>query len=60
MPYGIPAQARLCPNCDGFPIVAITTGTRRRDGTRTLLHVTCRVCRGTGSRPARRREASRV
>ncbi|MEU8851259.1 hypothetical protein AB0C70_34725 [Streptomyces sp. NPDC048564] len=38
----------VCRNCDGFPVVAITTGDRHRDGSRVLLHVVCLVCRGTG------------
>ncbi|MER5303248.1 hypothetical protein ABT039_27825 [Streptomyces lasiicapitis] len=60
MPHGIPAHARLCPDCDGFPVVAITTGTRDSDGSRTTLRVTCPACKGTGIRTARRREVSRV
>ncbi|ARX81803.1 hypothetical protein SMD44_01201 [Streptomyces alboflavus] len=52
MPYGITAHVRLCSSCDGFPVVAITTGARRRDGSRITLHVTCPACRGTGTRPA--------
>ncbi|MFF0116314.1 hypothetical protein [Streptomyces prasinus] len=40
--------ARVCRDCDGFPIVAITTGTRHTDGTRTTLRITCPTCRGTG------------
>ncbi|MEV5432316.1 hypothetical protein [Streptomyces sp. NPDC052701] len=39
---------RVCRACDGFPVVAITTGTRHRDGTRATLHVTCPTCKGTG------------
>ncbi|MFD9071715.1 hypothetical protein [Streptomyces lasiicapitis] len=61
MPHGIPAHARLCSYCDGFPVVAITIiGVRRRDGSRITLRVTCPACRGTGIRTARRREVSRV
>ncbi|MEU1695927.1 hypothetical protein ABZ590_32130 [Streptomyces hirsutus] len=40
--------ARICRACDGFPVVAITTGTRHPDGTRTTLRVPCPACRGTG------------
>lgn len=40
----------LCRDCDGFPIVAITTGTRHPDGSRVTLHATCRTCHGTGHR----------
>jgi hypothetical protein len=38
----------LCRECDGFPVVAITTGTRHDDGTRVTLRVACRACQGTG------------
>ena len=44
-----PAPTRICPDCDGFPAVAIDTGTLLEDGTRATLLVTCRRCRGTGS-----------
>ncbi|MER5992017.1 hypothetical protein [Streptomyces viridosporus] len=40
---------RVCRDCDGFPVVAITTGTRHRDGTRATLRVACPTCRGTGT-----------
>ncbi|MFJ5216177.1 hypothetical protein ACIP98_15820 [Streptomyces sp. NPDC088354] len=44
---------RICPACDGFPVVAITTGTRLRDGSRATLRVTCPACSGSGTaRPA--------
>ncbi|MFE2088724.1 hypothetical protein [Streptomyces sp. NPDC059460] len=43
------APTRICPDCDGFPAVAIDTGTLLEDGTRATLRVTCRRCRGTGS-----------
>lgn len=44
-----PTPTRICPDCDGFPAVAIDTGTLLEDGTRATLLVTCRRCRGTGS-----------
>ncbi|QMU74396.1 hypothetical protein GXW83_06955 [Streptacidiphilus sp. PB12-B1b] len=45
----MPAQ-RQCPACDGFPIVAVTTSTRRRpDGTLPTLHTACPDCHGTGT-----------
>lgn len=44
-----PAPTRICPACDGFPAVAIDTGTLLEDGTRATLLVTCRSCQGTGS-----------
>lgn len=47
MPQRTPAT-RVCRDCDGFPIVAVTTGTRHTDGTRTTLRVTCPACQGTG------------
>ncbi|WP_282205566.1 hypothetical protein [Kitasatospora fiedleri] len=43
------AQGRICPNCDGFPRVAIATGTRRPDGSRTTAPVTCPACQGSGT-----------
>ncbi|MGW7078920.1 hypothetical protein [Streptomyces sp. NPDC054866] len=42
-----PARARICRDCDGFATVAITTGTRNRDGSRITLHIDCRTCNGT-------------
>jgi DnaJ-class molecular chaperone len=48
MPQHAPA-ARICRDCDGFPTVAITTGTRNSDGTRATLRVTCPTCQGTGT-----------
>ncbi|MGW3407953.1 hypothetical protein [Streptomyces sp. NPDC000888] len=47
MPQHVP-NTPVCRDCDGFPVVAITTGTRDRDGSRTTLRVTCRTCQGTG------------
>jgi RNase P subunit RPR2 len=47
----MPQHARntpVCRNCDGFPVVAITTGDRADDGSRVLLRVVCLVCKGTG------------
>ncbi|MGY0019009.1 hypothetical protein ACVHNB_08495 [Streptomyces sp. YJ-C3] len=43
-----PARARICSDCDGFPVVAITTGLRDRDGSRQTLTATCRTCNGHG------------
>ncbi|MEU6853543.1 hypothetical protein ABZ901_26915 [Actinacidiphila alni] len=54
MPQHTHAPARICGTCDGFPRVAITTGTRNPDGTRTTLTVTCPACRGTGTALTRR------
>ncbi|PWI12569.1 hypothetical protein DIZ27_02720 [Streptomyces sp. NWU339] len=39
---------RVCRACDGFPVVAVTTGTRHRDGTRATLRIACPACEGTG------------
>ena len=47
MPVRIPNRP-VCHHCDGFPVVAITTGTRHHDGTRETLRVACRACHGTG------------
>ncbi|MGW9171424.1 hypothetical protein [Streptomyces decoyicus] len=38
----------VCPACDGFPAVAITTGSRHRDGSRATVQATCPSCKGTG------------
>ncbi|AZP18270.1 hypothetical protein EJC51_20565 [Streptomyces aquilus] len=38
----------VCRNCDGFPVVSITTGARHGDGSRVLLRVVCLACQGTG------------
>ncbi|MXM68351.1 hypothetical protein GR925_34265 [Streptomyces sp. HUCO-GS316] len=51
MPDHPARAARICPDCDGFPVVAITTGTRNQDGTRTTLPVVCPACHGTGHAP---------
>ncbi|MBT2391411.1 hypothetical protein J7E87_18715 [Streptomyces sp. ISL-1] len=51
MPDRTDRAARICPDCDGFPVVAITTGTRDQDGTRTTLTVVCPACHGTGTAP---------
>lgn len=48
MPQHAPST-RVCRDCDGFPMVAITTGTRHPDGTRATLRVTCPACKGTGT-----------
>ncbi|NEB06116.1 hypothetical protein [Streptomyces sp. SID13726] len=42
------ANRPICRNCDDFPVVSITTGARRVDGSRVLLRVVCPVCQGTG------------
>ncbi|WKX23386.1 hypothetical protein [Streptomyces sp. HUAS CX7] len=47
MPQHAPT-VRICRDCDGFPTVAITTGTRHPDGTRAIFRVTCTACNGTG------------
>ncbi|MFF8573142.1 hypothetical protein ACF06L_18210 [Streptomyces sp. NPDC015408] len=52
-------NTRVCRDCDGFPVVAITTGTRHQDGTRVTLRVTCPACQGTGhAHPERKQEVS--
>lgn len=48
MPQHAP-NTPVCRDCDAFPVVAITTGTRNPDGSRTTLHITCRACHGTGT-----------
>ncbi|MEV6105178.1 hypothetical protein AB0M28_10760 [Streptomyces sp. NPDC051940] len=49
MPDQPPPGARICGNCDGFPVVAIDSGLRRSDGTRLTLKVVCHVCDGHGT-----------
>ncbi|MCX5532380.1 hypothetical protein OG785_17655 [Streptomyces sp. NBC_00006] len=46
----IPYLGRVCPNCDGFPVVAVSSGLGRdaRGNLRTLT-VTCRTCVGHGT-----------
>ncbi|CAL9430020.1 hypothetical protein SUDANB145_02022 [Streptomyces sp. enrichment culture] len=57
MPQSAPAP-RLCGTCDGFPVVAVTTDTRRRDGSRVTRRLSCPACKGTGhTTPASRRRA---
>ncbi|POX41336.1 hypothetical protein C3486_10065 [Streptomyces sp. Ru73] len=52
MSQAAPARTRICADCDGFPVVAIDTGMRHRDGTRKTFPVTCPTCQGTGRAPA--------
>ncbi|CAL9315925.1 hypothetical protein SUDANB51_02767 [Streptomyces sp. enrichment culture] len=47
MPLHAPNRP-VCRHCDGFCVVAITTGGRHRDGSRVLLRVVCHACQGTG------------
>ncbi|WP_405796528.1 hypothetical protein [Streptomyces longwoodensis] len=51
----------ICPNCDGFASVAITTGGRTPHGHPRTVTVDCRACHGAGTVLARRnREGARV
>ncbi|MFI8404335.1 hypothetical protein ACIGG5_29340 [Streptomyces sp. NPDC085463] len=43
---------RVCRDCDGFPVVHITTGTHTPDGQRRTLAATCPACKGTGTTAA--------
>ncbi|WP_046506434.1 hypothetical protein [Streptomyces odonnellii] len=52
MPQYTRARSRICPDCDGFPRVAITTGQHTPDGRRLTVIAACRSCDGTGSVPA--------
>ncbi|MER6013712.1 hypothetical protein [Streptomyces bluensis] len=60
MPQGTPAPARPCHDCDGFASAKVTTGGRDRHGHLHTATAHCPTCRGTGTRPARRREVARV
>ena len=44
-----PAPTRICPNCDGFPAVAIDTGTLPRTAPAPPSWSPAAACRGTGS-----------
>lgn len=54
MPQHTHASGHVCAHCDGFPSVAITTGTRNGDGTRRTIRANCPACKGTGYAPTRR------
>ncbi|MEY9871211.1 RNase P subunit RPR2 [Streptacidiphilus sp. MAP12-33] len=41
---------RVCPTCDGFPVVSVSIGARQTDGTLPTLAVVCLDCAGTGTR----------
>ncbi|WP_322870872.1 hypothetical protein [Streptomyces goshikiensis] len=41
---------KVCPNCDGFPAVAITLGGRDRTGALRTITAHCPACHGTGIR----------
>ncbi|WP_156727537.1 hypothetical protein [Streptomyces apocyni] len=62
MPELDQAPARICPNCDGFPAVAITLGGRNRHGHLRTVVAHCPACHGTGTQPlaASVREVARV
>ncbi|REK91010.1 hypothetical protein DY245_07055 [Streptomyces inhibens] len=53
-------RTRRCPDCDGFPTVAITTGHTTGNGTRHTITAICRACHGTGTVPLRTRTAAGV
>ena len=62
MTQPVSGRTRTCRDCDGFPVVAIDTGTLHPDGTRRTLRVICQTCNGTGrtlrqAAPAGTREA---
>ncbi len=48
MPDLTPCAADVCPHCDGFPVVAVTTGEYRADGSLVTYPVICPKCSGTG------------
>ncbi|MEY9940269.1 hypothetical protein [Streptacidiphilus sp. MAP5-3] len=47
-------HAPVCGHCDGFPIVAITTGQQTDSGERVTIRVQCPACQGTGTRATNR------
>ncbi|WP_326612032.1 hypothetical protein OG949_23825 [Streptomyces scopuliridis] len=38
----------FCSHCDGFPLVAVTTGQRSPNGQRKTITAACPACNGTG------------
>ncbi|MEU4198410.1 hypothetical protein [Streptomyces sp. NPDC026294] len=48
MAQNVPADARLCRNCDGFAAAKVTTGRTNPDSTRHTTTVACRACNGRG------------
>nr|WP_078871633.1 hypothetical protein [Streptomyces caatingaensis] len=60
MPETTYARLRRCHDCDGFPTVAVTIGTRAPDGTRETVTVACPACRGTGNAAPARTALTRV
>ncbi|MFC8520238.1 hypothetical protein [Streptomyces sp. NPDC057257] len=51
-----PANARICPNCDGFATAAVSSGTGRDAcGHLHTIAVDCPACHGTGIVPLRPR-----
>ncbi|WUT35612.1 hypothetical protein OID54_13475 [Streptomyces sp. NBC_00690] len=51
MAHSSPVRVRVCADCDGFPLVVVTTAASRRNGSRSTTCVSCPACRGTGTRP---------
>ncbi|MEV6109887.1 hypothetical protein AB0M28_35055 [Streptomyces sp. NPDC051940] len=49
MPDPAAPPTLVCGHCDGFPVVAIDSGTRNPDGTRRILKVACPNCEGAGT-----------
>ncbi|MFJ8931781.1 hypothetical protein ACIRLA_34880 [Streptomyces sp. NPDC102364] len=57
----IPYLGRVCPNCDGFPTVAVSSGLGRDHlGNLHVITVTCETCHGTGHTSVRRGHVSRL
>ncbi|MFD8352840.1 hypothetical protein ACFV1X_28405 [Streptomyces coelicoflavus] len=46
------ASPRICPNCDGFATVAVSSGDRDASGRLPTLAVDCSACHGAGTLPA--------
>ncbi|CCK27592.1 hypothetical protein BN159_3213 [Streptomyces davaonensis JCM 4913] len=43
------ANARICPNCDGFATAAVSSGGRDHRGHLRTLTVNCPACHGHGT-----------
>ncbi|MFF4356203.1 hypothetical protein [Streptomyces sp. NPDC001604] len=49
------ANARICPDCDGFGAAAVSSGARDASGQLPTIAVDCPDCHGTGTLPLRPR-----
>ncbi|MEU0447360.1 hypothetical protein [Streptomyces tendae] len=55
-----PPRPRICPACDGFASVAITTGGRNARGHLRTITAHCPTCHGSGITTRHSREGARA